>query len=286
MNNDIFSHIENISNHGAAQGILPRFFNQMFDLAKMSIGRNELDNQFKKYFKTVIPELIHFYDLYHKLIDAINDYQAGVKQGTYYTLDERNRSTLDKTKEREIGNLINDFFIRGKITIVNFVKSGIISDENFNFGQYYFCDQGKLEQKITDYYANTDGRYLPLLKLLNNANSDFLSSFNKIRGEIEHNQFFINPFQISKTEHRAFVVEPMLTDKPLSMQLEFYYNSILELIEKLLAYYLGINGEILKNGFLLLHIRTDFNYPETKSKYVFSLGGIPSAFPTIRCKYD
>ena len=83
----------------------------------------------------------------------------------------------------------------------------------------------------------------------------------------------------------AVVFEPLLKDKILSVKLEYFYENILEFIEKLVVYYLGINGERNKKGFLKLHVRRDFHYPDLKYKYVFSMGGIPWGFRTDKCDY-
>jgi hypothetical protein len=54
----------------------------------------------------------------------------------------------------------------------------------------------------------------------------------------------------------------------------------------MMVYYLGINGELSKNGFLQLHVDNVFDYPEMRWKYTFALGGTPWSFTSKRCMYD
>lgn len=277
---------EFFSNHGTSQGIWPRFYLQMADLGENAIGKDAFDKKASKYFNSVMPELTNLYDTYHKIQGLINDYKEGVSNGTYFKIDSRGQYNFDRGMENEIQNAIKDFFIRGKITVVNFVKSGIIDDATFALPDFYFCDSKKFEVKKDSYLNSTNGKYSPLLAIIEKGNQTFLSELNYIRGKIEHSEFTIAPFNLESSIHGAEVFEPMLEDKIISVKLEYFYENILDFIEKLIAYYYGINGEINKNGFYQLHIRRGFNYPELKYKYLFALGGLPFAFPTEKCLYD
>ena len=127
-----------ISNHGTNTGIWPRFFLQMDELAKLAVGKQEFETRLKIYFENVMPQIEKFYDLYHKFLELLTDYHKGIQSGKYYTVDNRGHATHNKIPERELFNTVKDFFINGKIMLINFIKCGIIDDSPFKLEDFYF----------------------------------------------------------------------------------------------------------------------------------------------------
>lgn len=277
---------ETISNHGTSTGIWPRFLLQMISLGKMAFGDDFKDKRITVYYKTVMPELENLYDIYHKIFNLLDDYKEGIQNGKYYKINKQGQFSHERQNEVEIINLTKDFFIRGKITLVNFVKSEVIDDDKFCFSNFFFCGDDKFEKIKFEYLNSSDGRYKPLIDLIEKANKTFLKDFNIIRGEIEHKLFSIEKFKIEKSQDDTFVLEPMLGDKILSVKLEYFYENIMDFIEKIFVYFLGINAEIKYNGFLTLDINRDYNYPSLEYKYLFSFGGVKSAISVDKCLYD
>lgn len=278
-------HIEYDSNHGTSQGIWPRFYLQMIDLGELAIGQ-EFHERIKIYFEKVIPDLTNLYDIYHNLCKTITDYKAGVQNGQHFKIDNRGHSSFDRLSEVEIYNQTKDFIIRTKIAIVNFIKCGFANETNFNLSDFFFCPITKLQEKKNQYLKSTDGKYLPLINLIERANTDFLSQLNEIRGSIEHELFSLAKFKLIREDTIATVTEPILQDMMLSEKLSFYYERTLEFIEKTMVYYIGINGEISKNGFLQLHVDDVHDYAKMNYKYTFSLAGTPWSLTSKRCSYD
>jgi len=277
---------EYISNHGTAQGIWPRFYLQIADLAELAVGKSEFIDRTGIYLQKVIPDLTNLYDIYHKIITAIEDYKTGIESGKYFSVNERGHSSWNRLNEVEISNLTKDFIIRCKITLVNFIKCGITDECDFKISDFYFCDEKKFQNKKQQYIKKGDNKYLPLIDLIENANSGFLNQLNEIRGSIEHNLFSLDKFTLNRTENFATISEPDLQERPISKQLTFYYEKILEFIEKITVYYFGINGEINLPTFLELHIDDEFDFANLNYKYRFSLGGTPWSFTSKRCLYD
>lgn len=283
----MFLQIEYGNNHGMSQGIIPRFYLQMADLAELGIGKNEFDERSNIYFEKVIPDITNIYDIYHKLETLIEDYKAGVSKGVYFTVDERGHSSFNRQNEVEIKNLTKDFIIRCKIAIVNFVKCGFADEGVFKLQSFFFVDHQKFNDRKKQYLKSTDGKYLPLINLIEKANGEFLKPLNDIRGEIEHNLFTLSKFVFNRNaEGAVWLDEPTLQGETLSEKIKYYYEKSLEFIEKTMVYFIGINGEHRMPGFLELHVDDIFDYSNMNYKYRFSLGGTPWSFTSKRCMYD
>lgn len=283
----MFLHIEYDSNHGTEQGIWTRFYLQIFDLAELAIGKTEFEKRTGLYLEKVIPDLTNLYDVFLKLRTLIGDYKEGVRNGKYFTVNERGHSSFNRLNEVEIYNLTKDFLIRCKIAIVNFVKSGFTDENDFKLSEYFFCSSTKFKDKKQQYSKTSDGRYLPLLNLIENANNDFLEQLNDIRGAIEHDLFSLPKFILHRDKPNSpWLEEPVLQGQVLSDKLSFYYEKSLEFIEKIMVYYIGINGERNLKGFLELHVDNEFDFPNMKYKYRFSLGGTPWSLTSKKCLYD
>lgn len=284
-------HSESFSNHGSEKGTWERFFFQVQDIAKVGGGQKEFDSRSGDYFNKAMHEITHFYDVYHRLIDLIEKFKAGVSDGKYYSVTERGSSTFDRSLELEIRNLVKDFFARGKIMLTSFAKSGLLEDvqNGFSFNDFYFCDKKKFDKRAEEYVKRTDGRHLSVIKLLDSANDNFLQDFNKVRGMVEHELFRLDPFEVNHTNPRT-LTEPQLNGGDLSYTLSNFYESILDFIEKAPVYFYGINTELRTNGMFLLHERKEYNYsfPSAAFKYTLSMGpmGILYGGEAVRCGYD
>ncbi|MBJ6107641.1 hypothetical protein JAO73_01365 [Hymenobacter sp. BT523] len=285
---DLVLHSETLSHHGSEKGTWMRFFLQPKDLASSSFCGAEFDRRAGEFFSAVMPEIINFYDIHEELIALIEAFRIGVNNGTFYTVDARGSSRFDRSLEIRIRNLVKDFFIRGKVTLMSFANSGLLEDEanGFSFKRFYFCNEKKFTTITAEYGNLTDSRYLPIINLMGRANGAFLGDFNKIRGAIEHELFRLDKFTLLAGAASPTIVEPKLNGVDLSEALTHFYESILDFIEKTTAYFFGIMGE-LKSPWHQLHVRHDFNYSKSYYKYIFSLGGMPiGGGDTTRCLFD
>jgi len=278
----IFNKIEISSNHGSEQGIIPRFELQMIKLYEFAIKNSkeyEL-NRFVSYTETVIPEITHFYDIHFSIVEKLNKYINGMISGDYCKI-QNNIPYFDRSIELELIDQIKDFFIRGRILIENFRKSQIIDDEIFCIKKLLMVNDNNFQRNKTEQQnLSSDNIYDILFDLIENARRKFLNDFNDIRVDFEHNQKIIDKFDFD-FENRK-VIEPYLDKMKLSISIDFFYENILELIEKLMCYYYGIKAFIRYNGNLKLFIQKDYDYKNLKYKYMFS----PLKFDNlIACDY-
>ena len=282
----MFEKVIELSGHGTDTGIWPRFFLQMHDLGQFAVGKQEFDTRSEKYFKDVIPQIEKFYDIFHDYKNLVADYREGIKSGKFYKIDERGHITHTKMPETKIFDKVKDFFIHGKIMLVTFVESGIIDEPGFNFTDFYFAGENKLEQKKIEYLKTTEGYFIPLITLLEKAQNSLLRPFNSVRGDIEHNRFNIDDFKLEESMNGAIVNEPLFQNKSLSVTLQVYYDKILDLIEKLVAYYFGIKAET-KPGCFELYVRREYNYPKLLYKFTIAFGGnVLLGTPADKCGYN
>lgn len=282
----MFEKVIQISNHGTSTGIWPRFLMQMSELRQFAIGKKEFDDRTQMYFETVLPEIEKFYDIYHKFKTLLKDYQEGIQSGKYYSLDSNGQTMHNQIPEREISNTAKDFFVYGKIMIVNFVKSGVVDEGPFKLEDFYFSDLKKFQTKKLEYEKNSNCLFIPLIELIGKAQMTFLQPFNKIRGDIEHNHFQIDSFKLEMNHDTAFVFEPLFEGRILSCTLQFYYDNILDFLEKLFVYFLGIKAES-QSSIIKLFVRHQFDYPNLLFKYTMAIGGnVLLGTQAERCKYD
>lgn len=282
----MFIRAETVSHHGTEQEIIPRFQLQPLELAKSVFDKHfEVHFGLKgKYFKGVVLELTHFYDLYHKIIALIEDYKNGVKDGKYYTTDQRGHTMFDRKNEIKIKDAVRDFFIKGKIIITNLAKAELIQDGLFDFNSFYFCDDKKFQGRKDQYLSNSDGRYLPIIYLIQKQKNELLNDFNDIRNAIEHNQFSIDEFKLILIPSGQYLLEPQLNNKDLSVKLTEYYDGILDFIEKSVVYFIGVHGDMKPH--LKLYRSVKPNFKELRYKYIFRILEMNWGWETIRCNYD
>ncbi len=277
-------HIETSPGYGTKQGIMPRFYLQMENICKFLNGEPFLDKIPSTFLSKIIPELTNFYDVRNKLQSTTQEFIQGVQDGTLFKVANDGSTTFLRKKEFEISNLTKDFFIRGKVLLVLFFKSDILVDGNFKIENFYFCDYKKFESKYSQNQSGQYAKYQPLLNVLQKARLNFLNDFSKTRGDIEHEDFEIERFKLIQEGNTATLQEPNFQGNKLSERIDFYYNQILDLIEKLTVYFAGINCEA-KNNFYQLYVATNPDFPKLIYRYHYRIMGMPFVFETIRCDF-
>jgi hypothetical protein len=82
MGESLFKGSETTSNHGTIQGIIPRFFLQMADMAKSAIPpEGEQAKKFEHFFEYNISDFTDFYDIFHEIKSIYIDYVDGLYDG-------------------------------------------------------------------------------------------------------------------------------------------------------------------------------------------------------------
>jgi len=268
----LYNKIEFISSHGPEQGIVTRFFFQIKELTNQAfLNENDRHRHLDQYMIVVINDFTTFHDLYQELKKSFEEFQKGILSGDLFKIDERGVATIDCSLELKIKIKIKEFFTQGRILLNNLAKSKVIDDE-------YFCLNDLIIVKDTNFKINKLKfldkdelkRYKCLFDILEYSRNNFLSSFNQIRAEIEHDSFEIPRFKISFLNKNVLFEQPMLKERALMAQLDFYYNSIFDFIESIIAHYMGINAYINHKGLLTLYQRKTFNYKELKYKFLIS----------------
>jgi hypothetical protein len=266
----IFTKIETSSNHGTEQGIIPRFELQMIDLYRIALENpKEYElNKFVGFSNVVLPEITHFYDINLSMVQKFEVYMNGMIKGEYCKI-QNGIPCFDRSIELEIKDLIKDFFIRGRILLQNFSKSQIIDDNYFCLDKLLIVNDKKFQKnKIEQQALIPDNRYDILYNLIENSRQKFLKDFNDIRGGFEHNQTITDKFDYDF--EKKLVIEPTLKKMKLKYALTFFYENILDLVEKLMCYYFGIKANIRSNGGLKLFIQKDYDYKNLRYKYIIS----------------
>lgn len=276
--------METMPGYGTKQGIMPRFYLQMSELCNFLNTPAFIQTIPGKFLKDIIPELANFYDVNNNLQTTIKEFLEGVKDGTFYKVSEGGTS-FNRKKEFEISNLTKDFFIRGKILLGKYFKGDIVVDGDFKLSPYYFCDDIKFDAKFSQYNAGKNQKYLPLLNVLKNERLSFLNDFTKTRGAIEHDDFTLDRFKLQHENKITTLIEPDFQGDTLSEKIAFYYNHMLELIEKLTVYFAGINCEEL-NSVYTLYKTAKPDYPNLIYGYKYRIMETPFVFKTVRCEYN
>jgi hypothetical protein len=286
---DLVMHSELLSNHGSETGLWDRFFFQIKDIAEAGFNKEAFESQSDSFFNKIMPEITNFYDIYNELRSLITQFANGVLDGTYYKVDERGSSHLDRSVELRIKQIVKDFFTRGKILLTSFAKSGLLVDlENaFSFNDFYFCDKKKFSTRVDNYIKSSDSRYLPVIGVIERANNSFLYDFNEVRNTIEHEPFALEKFTVANIDGSLTITEPILAGSCLSEAIARFYESIFDFMEKSMVYFFGITTEIKTNGFISIMIRNNYSYSSRHYKYALSFGGLVLyGGDATKCLYD
>ena len=117
------------------------------------------------------------------------------------------------------------------------------------------------------------------------ARLSFLNDFSKSRGAIEHDDFELDRFTFHRQENGVTLIEPNFHSELLSKKIEFYYENILNLIEKITVYFAGINCEE-RNSFYKLYKTERPDFPNLIYGYRYRIMEMPFAFKITRCEYN
>ena len=268
MSDQIIKGYSTLSNHGTSQGIIPRFYLQMRDMAQFAIDKNDLENRFAKFMQKNIPDLTDFYDLFNEIKDIYTDYREGLQNGKYYSLNEKTAFHHDRSKEIILKRKIKDFFILGRLVVFNFGKSEIINDGNFILDNFFFVKDSNFEKNKLDYLENkSEIDYSILIEIIEKSRASFLTAFNQIRADFEHKNLQVDDFGVRFIDGKVEIVEPTFGHSNLLTEMEISYEKILDLIEILMAYYFGLNAVKKMNGFMSLFRRNEYDYSNLKYKY-------------------
>ena len=267
MSNSIFGGYSTFSNHGTEQGIIPRFYLQMMDLAQSTFDSN-IEERLHKYIRTNISDFTDFYDLFMEFKKIYIDYREGLANGKYFSLDEKGAFKHDRSSELILKKKAKEFFINGRLLIYNFGKSRVIDEGPFILNNLLIVNDHNFEKnKIQCLEDGQRGLYGFLLERIERARADFLTSFNQVRIDFEHHNFQIEDFEIKRANDRIEVVEPSLGYTNLLEEVEILYERILDLIEILMVFFLGVKAHQKTNGFMTLFRRDKFDYANLQFKF-------------------
>lgn len=262
-----------------------RFWAQFIDMGAFAWPKDEFGQRLMPFVESVLPELSYVHEKRERLIAAVAAYKAGVAEGRLFKVNERGQTDHDRSMEKEISDLVKDFFIHLKLCIDNTFSSGILSDSDFNAESFHKCDADKRLARKDEYLRSKDGRYAPVIELIIRANDQLLVRLKQIRGAFEHKAFSLDPFQVDKGPDGHFVTEPSLDGRPLLITIDKYYEEIFNLIEKLIAYFIGINVECKHAGFEL-QVGREVDYLNSKNRFIIAPAGARMWYPTDKGLYD
>lgn len=263
-----------------------RFWAQFISMGELAWPKDEFGKRLMSFVDSVLPELSYVFDKRARIESEIAAYKAGIADGRLYKVNERNQTNHDKSKEKEISDLVKVFFIHLKLCVDNTFNSGILSDSEFDSQAFHKCDGTKRIKLKEEYVRSTDGRYLPIIELLIKANDRFLVRLKEIRGAFEHKAFTLDAFQVAKSQDGYYIVEPTFEGAPLLMTVNRYYSNVFDLIEKMVAYFIGVNAERNHAGRFELQVGREVDYLNSKNRFIVAPAGAKMWYPTDRCLYD
>lgn len=269
MSNQLFKGYSTFSNHGTSQGIIPRFYLQMIDMAQFAFDKAGVEERLQNFLDKNISDFTDFYDLFSELKSLYIDYREGLKSGKYYSIDNKGSFRHDRSNELTLKKKVKDFFIQGRLVVYNFGKSGVINDGEFILNNLLIVKDGnfqKSKQSCID--SPTANKYKFLIEIIEEAREEFLSEFNQIRADFEHQNLQIEDFKVQVLNGQIEVVEPTLGGMSLLSKIEYFYEQTLDLIEVLMVFFYGIQAYEKTNGFMTLFRRDEFDYSNMNYKYV------------------
>ena len=266
------------------QGLWPRFYLQMLQLGQLTIGKIDIEERLERVRTLLMPKLEQLHRSYAAIVQGIQEYQSGVGTGKYFHGRAGGSTHLDRSPEIAVRNEAEQFIIQAKLVYVAFVNSEFLDESGFLLKTYGLRQNPT--SLIEQYSKSKDPKYLPLLRVLEKANVLFLNDLTKLRGDIEHQSFTIEKFELAITDTGATVRQPLLQGVILSEKITFFYEHLLQFIEKMMAYFIGINAERAIPGMTQLFVDDNFDYQQQRYKYSFTFGGVPSSLTARRCLYD
>ena len=269
MTDRLFQGYSTFSNHGTSQGIIPRFYLQMIDMAQFAFDKEGVSEKLQQFLDTNISDFTEFYDIYTELTETYIDYRNGLTNGKYYSIDEKGAFRHDRSKELILKKKTKDFFIQGRLVVYNFGKSGIIDDNEFILNNFLIVSEKNFEKnKLVCLNSSVGKKYEILLQIIEKARKDFLTTFNQIRADFEHQNLQIGDFKVQINNNQVEITEPSFGHSNLLTEIEICYKRLLDLIEVLMAYFYGLQAYEKTNGFMTLFKRDEYNYSNLLYKYV------------------
>src|SRR5690606_15950297 len=203
------------SDHGTAQGIIPRFFLHFEEMSKMAfLGNKERKQTYLDYYNNNLSEFTNFYDSYQNILKLRKDYIDGIVSGKYYKRFENGEFSADKSPEVKIKKAVQDFFKDGKPFLNNFSKSGLLDDSPFLLSKLLVVSEKS--------YNKAKSEMLPLLRLqgysilfhlIEQAQIEFKKEFFIIRDEFEHNSLRLPDFDIKFENGITHIIDPTYKDQ-------------------------------------------------------------------------
>jgi hypothetical protein len=262
-----FSHIEYDIDHGMEEGLLPRFYLQMSSLTG---GHPYFEDKLEFVLRGLMPDIKSLYNKYNLIISKVSEYKNGLKNGTYFKVNGKGTTCVDRKLEIEITEILKDFFSIGKLIHRLFFESSIVKQDGFDLGRFAF---GDIEKKKNEYFKSKDTSFLPIIDLLEKANKEFLTELKDYRDKSQKEIFKIDKFKITRTDEGVNVEEPLLNGKPLTQTISNIYNGLLNLIEEVMALFIGIYMKKLTNGFMITYENQKFNYAEQRYRFASAMMG-------------
>jgi hypothetical protein len=186
MTDRLFQGYSTFSNHGTSQGIIPRFYLQMVDMAQFAFDKKSVEEKLQNFLYNNISDLTDFYDVFTELKSIYLDYREGLKSGKYYSLDDKGSFRHNRRSELVLKKKVKDFFIQGRLMIYNFGKSGVIDDKEFILNNFLIVNDKNFEKNKRNCLNSSVGKkYEILLRIIEKARKDFLTSFNQIRADFD-----------------------------------------------------------------------------------------------------
>lgn len=258
-----------MNDHGTQQGIVPRFILQMLELEEqmyMPIGGSRKSY---RYITVASADFTSFFDLHQSIKENRREYTEKLLSKELIEIQENGTLEIDRSLEIALIQSVKDFFIRGRIILNNWAKSNVIKDDFFDINNLLFVkDSNFINQKERYLSSDEDMRYEYLFKLIEDGRNLFLSRFINIRVKIEHADLRINYSQIELIDGEIKISEPLLDNSPLYELIDFFYENIFNLIEKVMVYFFGINAFINWNGEKSLFKREEFDFEKQLYEFV------------------
>jgi len=262
----IFKGHETISNHGSSQGIIPRFFFQTLELATSAFGKTEGERKVGDFLSKNIPDFTNFYDLHQEIVTDYDDFKKGLSDGRYFSLNDKGQFRLDRSVEISLEKKIKDFFILGRLLVNNFAKSGLIDSEHFKLNDIFIVSKKNFIKNKTAYtQIDSSKRFEILFDIVEQGRDLFLTEFNQIRADIEHQNLSIPKFGINTKTGE--ISEPSFKgNEPMINEINLYYGYMLDVIELLIAFYFAIEATTNKPMFGMFE-REDYDYTKMISRF-------------------
>lgn len=261
--------INKLSSHGTEQGIIPRFVLQMLKLEEEASFPTNAPKKSYKYITVASSDFTSFYDLHEEIIDKRKEYLRKLYSKEIIEIQQSGAISIDRTIETSLLQKVKDFFIKGRIMLNNWAKSEVIKDEYFDLKNLLIVKDSNFENQYQKYLSiDEDARYDHLFNLIRVGRNQFLNKFNEIRAKIEHEDLQLKYSRIELKDDEIKVNEPFLENNPMYELIDFFYENILSLIEKVMVYYYGINAFINWNENKNLFKRDKIDFENEMYEYV------------------